>query len=200
MAVVILPGCGDDDDVTSLNGDGMFKPMPLAEGNYWVYSTEAFIADSLTSSTIDTFRINRIINRFEFPYNNITWYGDKDENIYYRNAVEGIWILDLSGESSEEPRLVYPYPVSENQSWIEIVGQDTVTYTVVSISDTVIVPTGQFSGCFHIRGTNTGSEYTYDEWFKPEVGVVRGLYTAPLPGSEGIRIRNIKKLRDYLLR
>jgi hypothetical protein len=175
---MLFSGCSDDDDKspTGPGGGGSIDPMPLKIGNWWALHTVVTLNDLPLSDDYDTMRIDTSLT-----WGGKLWYGDKSDSSYFRNESDGVWNLLMD---SEHPaglsELMVKYPVSVGQSWMT--PSDSMTYRVVALNQTVVVPAGSLTGCINCTGT-TPDGATFNLSYKPGLGQVKSEGTIDFLGT-----------------
>ena len=175
--------------------DGEF--IPLAIGNYWVYSIEMYMGDTLapTPPMTDTVEVKQKID-----WGGHIWYSFSDpseegEIHYYRNAEDGHYQLAISPEFKEgKTALKAKFPLQLNDTWFD--ESDSMKITVEAINETVTVPAGEFEGCYRL-GMKMSEEAGHMMWVKPGVGEVK----IEIKVKQGeMEMRSVRELIEYHLK
>lgn len=149
--------------------------MPLAVGNYWIYTVETY-EDNLDNSVFHTENTQRVEE--EITWGGYTWYGHTRGGAgqYHRNAKEGIYLLQIDDKHPDgEACLLFEYPIKAGTSWT--IGESTTT--VEAIDETVTVPAGVFDNCIRCDYTMPDISSikvkitSCTRWFKPGIGKVK---------------------------
>ncbi|NQT34059.1 hypothetical protein HQ587_02620 [bacterium] len=187
--IFVYPACsiaGDDDEF-----------IPLAIGNYWVYSIEMYMGDTLAPipPMTDTVEVKQKID-----WGGHTWYSFSDpseegEIHYYRNAEDGHYQLTISPEFKEgKTALKTKFPLQLNDTWLD--ESDSLTITVDAINETVTVPAGKFEGCYCLK-IKMSEEAEHKMWVKPGVGQVKMEFKAKQGEMD---MRSVRELIEYHLK
>ena len=134
--------------------------LPLQLDRQWTYT-----------SVIDTLRIT-VIDSSEMDGENgfviDGWYPMEDwvNPIVIRD--NGAWVL---GDS--EALLLFEFSASVGETWTINPGNEFVsTMTLVNINEVITTPLGTFENCVQFY-REVGSDYAFNEWFAPDVGLVQ---------------------------
>ncbi len=174
--------------------DGEF--IPLAVGNFWVYSIEMYMGDTLapTPPMTDTVEVKQ-----KTDWGGHTWYSFDDpseegEKHYYRNAEEGHYQLTISPEFEDgKTALMAKLPLKLNDSWID--PSDSTKMIVEAVDETVTVPAGKFEGCYRVN-MKMSEDATGTIWMKFGVGQVKMEFKAKQGEME---MRSVRELKEYHL-
>ncbi|UCC12942.1 MAG: hypothetical protein JSW02_05295 [candidate division WOR-3 bacterium] len=169
--LALIIGCG---------GDEAENFFPLAVGNVWNYDllytemnvdTTEYTGTSTTEITQET-TLDNDVAVFE-QVTTMVW-DDTTMNTWvdttYIRETED-YILIYYDLADTEPDTSLVLPVEEGNTWTVYADTtDTLTAEVVGQED-VTVPAGTYTDCWNVAYTSLGQ--AQDDWFAPEVGVVR---------------------------
>ena len=164
-------GCESDEESPTGPGGVSDDFMSLAMGSYWVTENIGYLNDVLNSTWIDTFRIDTT-----FTHNGFSWYGDKNSPLSYRLDEDGVWERQAYPDS---PIIVlfkiYHANAQEGDEWSVPIGDNVISVTAVSVTESVTVTVGTFTGCHHYYMAYAGddAELTNEIWFKAGIGFVQ---------------------------
>ena len=170
--IALIIGCG---------GDEVENFFPLAVGNVWHYDllftemnvdTTEYTGTSTTEITQETTLDNNVAV-FE-QVTTMVW----DDTTVMMNSVDTTYIQETEDYiliyydlADTEPDTSLALPIEEGNTWTVYADTtDTLTAEVVGQED-VTVPAGTYTDCWDITYMSLGQ--TQDDWFAPEVGVVR---------------------------
>lgn len=170
--IALIIGCG---------GDDVENFFPLAVGNVWNYDllytmmavdTTEYTGTSTTEITQET-NLDNNVDVFE-QVTTTVW----DDTTVMVNSVDTTYIqetedyiLIYNDLADTEPDTSLVLPIEEGNTWTVYADTtDTLTAEVIGQED-VTVPAGTFTDCWDITYTSLGQ--TQDNWFAPEMGVVR---------------------------
>ncbi len=178
----------------SIAGDEI---QPLAIGNYWIYSVEMYMGDTLapTPPMTDTVEV-----KGEIDWGGHTWYSFSDpseegEIHYYRNAEDGHYQLTISPEHKDgKVELKAKLPFKLNDSWID--PSDSTRMTIEAVDETVTVPAGKFEGCYRVK-MKMSEDATGTIWMKSGVGRIKMEFKAKQGEME---VRSVRELKEFHLK
>ncbi|MFH2054972.1 MAG: hypothetical protein ABIJ61_03350 [bacterium] len=164
IAVALSCSNGTDSDNNDDNGESK-KIVPLAVGNFWVYSNTGFDFVGAFEYT-DTLQITG-----DTVVNGETWYkatyksaSDEGNNFLLTNRSDGLWQWQLYTGGSQE--LIAKFPAILTDAWAVAAGGSK---TIVNL-DTLVQSGPGFFRCIH---------YSYEyqavashEYYCPNVGLV----------------------------
>ena len=164
--------------------------IPLKVGNIWINDIEISMGDSLVQSFVDTTIITETKH-----WGGYTWVGPRGKRgQLMRNAVEGVWNLRVSKQYPKGAEfLIYPYPAEAGKTW----NIDTMPSKLVSTTETVNVPAGEFTDCYLIEYNDEIGKSKASGWIKPGIGKV--MVRAEM-GEGARRTTYLHKLREYHLK
>lgn len=171
-AIALMINCG---------GDDVANIFPLAVGNVWHYDllytatgvdTTEYTGTSTTEITQET-TLDNAVDVFE-QVTITVW----DDTMAMMNTVDTTYIQETDDYiliyyslTDVEPDTSLVLPIEAGNTWTVYADTtDTLTAEVIGQED-VTVPAGAYTDCWDIRYTSLGQ--TQDDWFAPEVGVVR---------------------------
>jgi hypothetical protein len=179
--IALIIGCGGDD------AENFF---PLTVGNVWNYDllytmmgvdTTEVTGTSTTEITQETTLDNNVAV-FE-QVTTMVW----DDTTVMMNSVDTTYIQETEDYiliyydlTDTEPDTSLALPIEAGNTWTVYADTtDTLTAEVIG-QDDVTVPAGTYNDCWDITYTSLGQ--TQDDWFAPDVGVVRQhMYTGVAP-------------------
>lgn len=190
LASIALVSCGDGNGGSgpgSATGDW----LPLEVGGQWDYTAQGWLkvpseedtfditgdVDQVVVSLVqhsDGFDVYRIETYTELvvhlPDSNFV---DTDTSrIYACNTETEFRAYDDTLTSTYET--VLRYPLSEGDSWQPYPDSTSVTRKVLSITASVSVPAGSYSGCARLRDTDSEEDSIYAEsYMAPGTGMVK---------------------------
>lgn len=170
-----------DDDTKKGNGNGTETEtelksegvaMPLTLKSTWKYNYDAGKIDKgiFTMTAVE----NQTVNETEVTKIDYTGeiYGD-NYWILLKNTDEGIRFYgDEHTGKLKTPDLWLKYPCKEGDKWETSKQGKVVKWEVVSTSETIKVPAGEFT-CIHVRGIPEGTSSPADHWWAINVGEVK---------------------------
>ena len=187
LLIAFLFACGGDTTGPGSAPEGDWMPMTV--GNWWNYAYDGFVfigtsADSFALSGSDERRVTDLLQHqggfgvYEFrslsemiltnPDTTMT-YADT-QFVYIRNT--GDEIRAYPDTVSTDYDLFALLPLTLGESWLIQPG-DTHENEVTSLSASVTVPAGSFSGCAVITRTDTAEPtYQWDSYFHDGTGIV----------------------------
>ena len=136
--------------------------FPLELLNQWTYVNGM---DTTKETIFEKVVIN---NREYFKFNEYRI----GQNVLFRNEGDSVFSFFDSTEY-----LMYNFSANIGDSWIarDVNSQETGAMTLLSKTDTIVTPSGTYYNCikfYHFLGV----DYAYDEWFAPNIGLVRRDY------------------------
>jgi len=170
--IALIIGCG---------GDDVENFFPLVVGNVWNYDllytmmavdTTEYTGTSTTEITQET-TLDNDVDVFE-QVTTTVW----DDTTVMVNSVDTTYIqetedyiLVYNDLADTEPDTSLVLPIEEGNTWTVYADTtDTLTADVIGQED-VTVPAGTYADCWDIMYTSLGQ--TQDDWFAPDVGIVR---------------------------
>ena len=161
--------------------------IPLTLGNFWVYEIEVYANDSLMQSVVDTSILTETKH-----WGGHTWFGPQGKRgQLMRNSDEGVWNMRVNTKYPKGAEfLLYPYPAEAGKEW-EV---ETMVSKLISVSDTVTVPAGEFTGCYQVFYNDEAGNSEASVWIKPGIGKIMITVNA---GTEERRSTYVYKLKEY---
>lgn len=168
-----------DDDKNKENGNGTETEiisegvaMPLTLKNTWKYNYEAGKIDkgTFTMTAVE----NQTVNETEVTKINYTGgiYGD-NYWILLKNTDDGVYFYgDNPTGKLKTPDLWLKYPCKEGDKWETSKQGGVVEWEIISTSETIKVPAGEFT-CIHARGITKGTSNAADHWWTTDIGEVK---------------------------
>jgi len=159
-----LSGCEKDNNALT-EPEGTIEILPLAVGNQWIFDFEFYVNDTLHQVLTDSMIID---STYEWQGN--VWHVLKEQiGIYssinfYRNTEDGLWMMHPTYQDTTAG-LYFKYPAVPGDWWVNGRGD---TMMVKSITDTINIPAGTFSGCYHYQFV--GDNESEGMWLTPGVG------------------------------
>jgi hypothetical protein len=136
--------------------------FPLELSNQWVYINGL----DTTKETI----VEKIVigGREYFKFNSYRI----GQDVLFRSMGDSIFSFFNSTEY-----LIYDFSAGIGESWIaqDVNSHESGTVTLLSKTDTIATPSGVYYNCIKLHHF-LGVDYAYDEWFAPDIGVVRRDY------------------------
>ena len=187
LAAAVLTGCGS----SSTGPSGPVDYFPIAIGNTWNFSIDGYL---IPAGSADTILLDGILERvivdttqhqqgFEVwvlkDISAVTFIqGDttvtmRDTSFMYTFETSNE-ILAYDDTVSTDHEIVSKLPVTVGETWEPYSDDSTTVREVLSVTASVSVPAGSFTGCAHFRDTD--SEYpddNYEFWLAPGVGFCR---------------------------
>jgi hypothetical protein len=139
------------------------SPFPLVTGNSWTYRSTFLISVTNFSETVVEEKTIGPDSYFVFDNFRL------QTSVPFRS--EGSKVVTIVDGTRYT---MYDFGAEAGTSWTapdppsSLMGR----MTLVSTTDSIPVPAGVFSGCFHFRHSFSGN-VSYDEWFAPGVGLVK---------------------------
>lgn len=187
IAFLLVSGCEDDAATSPIPSGSLF---PLGIGNSWIYDVEAWKDSILLYRSPDTVMVDTSV---------IIWGGSEwvkykgDEGVFWRNGPDGVWRLlyglDYPSGLAEK---YYGFPVAAGDRWH--IESDDDSISVVSITETVEVPAGEFDECYFFRIVRTDESRQVSVWIKPGIGI---LQRNSFEIVDDDTLRKLERLRDY---
>lgn len=154
LALSLLPGCDPDDDP---------PPPPAAneprDGSQWVYKNTTYNEAGAVLTTA-----NITLKATAVTIGGTTWLNMVDQAtlqpvIAIQKRAEGWWYISYP---TPTPSLWFKYPATVNETYAYVFG----TCKVLSITESVTVPAGNYTNCYLVQGDDSNSKE--DEfWFSP---------------------------------
>ncbi len=188
-AALAMTGCGSDSTGPS-SGGGSGDWLPLAVGNQWVYSlngTWRSATDQDTVWTTGTFTVELTgettheqgFSLFVVRDVSTTTMNNGDTSFTYTDTTfsytrnDGSEVQTYDDLVSTDYTTILRLPLTVGESWNPDPDEPTTVREVMSLSESVSVPSGSFSGCARIRDTDTQFPDNYiDFYFARGVGSV----------------------------
>ena len=165
LMLLAVISCSDDNN-SPTGPSGPTHAYPLAMGNWWAYHTEAWLGG--TSPFFEDY--DTILIDTTFTRNGLTWFGEKDGEVFYANDSTGVRQLTVNtSHPTGAVDMLYRYPASVGERWTVTV--DTLTYQVLLTNDARTVAAGTFSGCYKYQVTDASND-VWREYMKPGVGML----------------------------
>jgi hypothetical protein len=186
----LLPG-------SSCFGETAEKYYPLKEGMTWVYGVTA------SKPGVKRIMITNLAPR-ELQGQNVTprkWeVGESVRTFFIAKDDFGVYRYAEQMTATAEPKIITPKvyylknPVDKGTYW-EIstrMGEDDlkVNVGIESINEKVMVPAGTYKECVKLKheggaqGDKTGLSITAYEWYAPDVGLVKSMFTIKKKGED----------------
>ncbi len=183
-------------------GDDYF---PLQSGLKWEYKLTTTYIDETTRELVTLENIGKetygentyYVRRSSYG---IDYYLNADESGVHRDALRTL--VELMPRLDSSPRFVLKYPLEVGASWQVITKpiillrvfpnrhlaeatQVPMIFEIVSLSETVTVPAGEFKNCIKLEALGETEIYTdgvngytaipfkIEEWYAPDVGLVK---------------------------
>jgi len=139
--------------------------IPLTLGNFWIYEVEVYVNDSLMQSAVDTTLLTETKH-----WGGHAWLGPRGKRgQLMRNSDEGVWNFRVNTRYPKGAEfLIYPYPAEVGKEW----DVESMPSKLISVSDTITVPAGEFTGCYQIFYNDEAGNSEASVWIKPGVGKV----------------------------
>ena len=155
---------------TDIKSEGV--AMPLTLKNTWKlnYETGKIDKGTFTMTAVE----NQTINETEVTKIDYIGgiYGD-EYWIYLKNTDDGIYFYgDNHTGKLKTPDLWLKYPCKEGDKWETSKQGGVVEWEIISMSEIVKVPAGEFT-CIHARGITKGTSNAADHWWAINVGEVK---------------------------
>jgi len=146
--------------------------MPLTLKSTWKYNYDAGKIDKgiFTMTAVE----NQTVNETEVTKIDYTGriHGD-NYWILLKNTDDGIYFYgDTPRGKLKTPDLWLKYPCKVGDKWETSKQGKVVKWEVVSTSETIKVPAGEFN-CIHVRGIPEGTSNPADHWWTINVGEVK---------------------------
>lgn len=179
---VLLSGCGDSPSDPS----GPVDYFPILAGNTWNCGFTGFVLIGADTITLTGTTVNTILGTTTHTGGFDVWKFRMIENITYTAGdttwaeVDTTFTYTFSSDSeivayddtlSFDYEIIMKLPVTVGESWVPDADRPDVTRSVESISESVSVPAGNFTGCLHLSDSDSQAPgYAIDMWLAPEVG------------------------------
>lgn len=188
FAALLLLGCGDDS--TGPGEPGEDDWLPLAVGNSWNYSTEGLMVSEGDSTDIEGVFEREITCKVSHQQGFDVWELESMlEMTFHPREGSSYTVTDTSysyvylddtelrlyeDTITTEYQLMLMLPLEVGDTWYPFPDDTTVVREVMSISASVTVPAGSFTGCSHVRDTDsTAPESESAIYFARGVGSLR---------------------------
>jgi hypothetical protein len=181
-AAVILAGCGSSSSGPSAPPDY----YPIAVGNWWVVSVDAYATagtDTLTMTGTTTQSVSGTtthaqgfdlweieeIDDFTFSVGDTTW--NTLDTSYSYIAESDSEIVAYDDTITLDHEIIMKLPVTVGETWNPYTDEPDIVREILSVSASVSVPAGSFSGCLHFSDTDPQApDDDFEAWAAPDVG------------------------------
>jgi len=168
--VLYLPSDGN----SGLFGLSVNDYAPFKEGREWKYSIVDKIGDSIVGRKETTYTAlshTKINGKEVIP---LKCYDEEKKeyslSFYYVDSLKVIFVAQQgSGDPEPKPEnnIIIKAPIQEGSSW----KSNNISYTIMSINDSVTVPAGTFNQCLKIKWSLEDGEVI--TWYAPDVGHIK---------------------------
>lgn len=161
---------------------------PLRVGNFWEYYGKSIWSKySIRREIVDFRVIPGSIGVYKVRYFKTYtsyFYPDtveqKDEWFTYQTFINNE-IREFSDlDNPDKYEILLRFPLEVGSSWHEQLQQMDSGYGFSTLIDFVVAienvttPIGEFNGCYRIRSSISGIDFTqFEKWFKPQIGFVK---------------------------
>jgi len=187
-------GCTDEYDLMIPSSDQIW---PLSEDNEWTFDANVTLIDTFSiQSTVVLSVDSTFLWEDESPWYSLTMISDLIPlNLTYRLEDDGLHRLTISGDGETAINELYlKFPCDVSDSWTL---SDGNTVRLLSNSDQLQSPVGDFSGCYRYRENLTVGGYNEISLF-PGIGPIRMTYRIIIPLGEIPLMVTVKaELVDY---
>ncbi|MCK5787148.1 MAG: hypothetical protein KAH54_11415 [Candidatus Sabulitectum sp.] len=182
-AGLILTGCGDSSSGPSADPDY----LPVSVGNHWDYGIDGF----MVSSSDDTLSVEgsflREVTRTVTHENGSALFELEDisslsveigDTVVVWTDTSYTYAFDADSEFigyddslSADYEIILKLPPTLGETWEPETDDPTVVREVVSLSASISVPSGNYTGCIHLRDTDSDDpDYLWNMYLVPDIG------------------------------
>jgi len=193
FSLLLLFSCGDDSDPLGPTPGNDSEFYPLSVGNQWIYSRSGSIAAGGvqvgTISGVAEIEITGTATHSEgfevyVQENSITdttilysqtYITDSTFTEYLRVTENGFFGYPHLGDTDSS--FTVPFPLQDGATWV-FTDDPLTTGEILSLTESVTVPAGNFSECMEVRliWSDSGSTVTNTADFARNVGDVRNIF------------------------
>ena len=188
ISLLVVFGCGNDSTGPSENSDY----LPMAVGNQWNWSLSGYIAEagadtiivsgSNIKKVLETTTHQQGFQLYVLQDSTTTIMTTPDTTftntntlLTYAHKADTEWRM-YDDTTSTDYEIFLKLPVTLGDGWIPNADDPTIMRTVLSISDTIIVPAGTYTDCAKLRDSDSQEPDSYFEiYFSRGTGVVKYL-------------------------
>jgi hypothetical protein len=179
IPVIVIIGCG------LFGGEDFF---PLKVGNIWKYTGYTTMQDT-AATTVDTtsmmvaeneitgtvqiggadayVSVTKLTNYTYIPMVDTT---ESVDTSYIQESNDTIWSYDAVSDTT--PMITMVLPLEQDKTWSQVMGTDTITYTVIAKED-ITVPAETYTNCWKVEMTHSGSDQKAYYWYADGTGTVK---------------------------
>ena len=188
ISLLVVFGCGNDSTGPSGNTDY----LPMAVGNQWNMSLSGYIAEagadtiivsgSNITKVLETTTHQQGFQLYVLQDSSTTIMTTPDTTstntntlLKYAHKADTEWRM-YDDTISTDYEIFLKLPVTLGDGWIPNTDDPTIMRTVLSISDTVIVPAGTYTDCAKLRDSDSQEpDFYFERYFSRGTGVVKYL-------------------------
>ncbi len=189
LSLIVLQGCENERPTEPHATPPPAVPYyPTALGNTWIGQVDGMmIGGHGDTSTVSGRTSSRIIGQTTHAQGFELWTLEEVDSLIYWSHDTVYTEIDtslvyVSLSSSEvgvyddtvttEHEILFKLPLTVGETWTPYADYPTVTREVISLTDSVTVPAGSFSGCLRMRDTDLMNPTVWVYYFAPDVGQV----------------------------
>jgi hypothetical protein len=187
LVAVLLAGCGG----SSSGPSGPTDYYPLAVGNWWIMDLDGYVlwgADTVTVTAVNENTVTRTtthaqgfdlyeieqISTMTFTHPDTT-FSDTDTTFTYI-AESDSEVVAYDDTITLDHEVMLKLPVTVGETWNPYSDEPDIVREILSITVSVSVPAGSFSGCLHMEDRDPQApDDEFEAWAAPSVGPVRML-------------------------